>query len=656
MPSYTTSLKLLQPSTGEYPGSWGSEINTRMTSLVDAAVAGTTTVTMTAANVTLTNANGVADQAKSMFLVLQGSPGGSYEVIVPSASKLYFVTNSTGFAQTVKTSAGSGISVPNGASMTLRCDGTDVVAAQNYFASMTLGSALPVASGGTGAATFTANNVLLGNGTSALQVVAPGTAGNILTSNGTTWASSAPASAVSTISFGSTGLTPSTATSGAVSVAGTLATTNGGTGLTSFTSGGVVYASSTSALATGSGLVFDGSNLGIGTSSPIEKLAINQGNIYSLRTGGAKLRLADQNNEVSVESLPVGIASEMVFKTNTVEHMRIDKDGNLGIGTSSPGYKLSVNGDAAVLGQNTLRLQNSDNTNAYALQNAGATGSGNAYLSFVQSGVAERMRLDSSGSLGIGTNSPGAKLHVNGTGSTYIRVSSTNAGTGSGLFTANATNSYIIGAGAASGGSGLEFRDDTNSVTRMVLTSGGNFGIGTTTVEAKLHVSGNVGYTIPVTFAGAAGNAAWTTSFGSQAVNASILATDSVIGANIYSVSDERLKSNITPIPENAGLEFVKVVDPVSFDWKTDNSHDTGFIAQALMTKGYGHLVSAIPDGAMEEVTHEDGNVSPAGARFVVRYDSIVPILHAAIRDQQALIEALMARVTALEQACGAVL
>jgi hypothetical protein len=51
---------------------------------------------------------------------------------------------------------------------------------------------LPVASGGTGAATLTANNVLLGNGTSAVQVVAPGTAGNVLMSNGTTWSSATP--------------------------------------------------------------------------------------------------------------------------------------------------------------------------------------------------------------------------------------------------------------------------------------------------------------------------------------------------------------------------------------------------------------------------------------------------------------------------------
>lgn len=51
---------------------------------------------------------------------------------------------------------------------------------------------LPVGNGGTGATTLAANNVLLGNGTSALQAVAPSTSGNVLTSNGSTWTSAAP--------------------------------------------------------------------------------------------------------------------------------------------------------------------------------------------------------------------------------------------------------------------------------------------------------------------------------------------------------------------------------------------------------------------------------------------------------------------------------
>jgi hypothetical protein len=90
---------------------------------------------------------------------------------------------------------------------------------------------LPVANGGTGAATLTANNVLLGNGTSALQAVAPGTSGNVLTSDGTTWASTAlPAAGVTSFSAGTTGLTPNTGTTGAVTLGGTLAVANGGTG------------------------------------------------------------------------------------------------------------------------------------------------------------------------------------------------------------------------------------------------------------------------------------------------------------------------------------------------------------------------------------------------------------------------------------------
>jgi hypothetical protein len=56
--------------------------------------------------------------------------------------------------------------------------------------------AVAASSGGTGATTLTANNVILGNGTSAVQFVAPGTTGNVLTSNGTTWSSTAPSAAL----------------------------------------------------------------------------------------------------------------------------------------------------------------------------------------------------------------------------------------------------------------------------------------------------------------------------------------------------------------------------------------------------------------------------------------------------------------------------
>jgi hypothetical protein len=247
MASYTTSLRLVQPATGEYSGTWGTQVNNGLTALVDTSIAGAASITMTAANYTLSNANGAADESRAMFLVLGGTPGASFNVICPAVSKLYFVTNNTGFAQTVKTSAGTGISVPNGARAALRCDGTDVVAALNYFGSLTLGSALPVASGGTGAATFTANNVLLGNGTSAFQAVAPGATNNVLYSNGTTWVAGPlpSSSAVSSFSAGTTGFTPSTATTGAITLAGTLAVANGGTGQTTYTNGQLLIGNTT---------------------------------------------------------------------------------------------------------------------------------------------------------------------------------------------------------------------------------------------------------------------------------------------------------------------------------------------------------------------------------------------------------------------------
>lgn len=205
MASYTASLRLVQPADGA--PNWGATVNNGLTALVDTSVAGTASIVMTPADYTLSNNNGATDEARAMFLALSGSPGGTFDVIVPAVSKLYFVSNSTGHAQIVKTSAELlGTSVPNNSSMTLRCDGTNVVETLNYFGSLTLGSALPAASGGTGststtycslttnvtgilpvdnggtgAATLT--GVLKGNGTSAFTAatagtdfVAPGTA------------------------------------------------------------------------------------------------------------------------------------------------------------------------------------------------------------------------------------------------------------------------------------------------------------------------------------------------------------------------------------------------------------------------------------------------------------------------------------------------
>ena len=123
-------------------------------------------------------------------------------------------------------------------------NGTDIVAEN--------GASLKISYGGTGLTSYTAGDLPYYSSGNALSKLGIGTNGFVLTSNGSAPQWSAVTSvAVTTISFGTTGLTPATATGGAVTVAGTLATANGGTNLTSFTSGGAMYATSTSALTTG---------------------------------------------------------------------------------------------------------------------------------------------------------------------------------------------------------------------------------------------------------------------------------------------------------------------------------------------------------------------------------------------------------------------
>lgn len=140
--SYTPSLRLVLPVTGELVGEWGDTANAGLTELVDAAVAGTASVAMSDANYTLTVDNGATDEARRMFVVLTGSLTAQRNVVCPSVSKLYFVANNTSGGQSVvfKTNAGTGITVPNGEAMVLYCDGTNVVNAITYFASLDAGT------------------------------------------------------------------------------------------------------------------------------------------------------------------------------------------------------------------------------------------------------------------------------------------------------------------------------------------------------------------------------------------------------------------------------------------------------------------------------------------------------------------------------------
>lgn len=130
---YTTILKLALPVTGELSGSWGDVVNNNITSMVEQAVAGLATINSWSGNAhVLTTANGVSAESRCAMLVLTDTGTaltGAATVTCPANSKIYIVKNTCGQAATITTSGGSGVTIPNGDTSFVFCDGTNVVQA-----------------------------------------------------------------------------------------------------------------------------------------------------------------------------------------------------------------------------------------------------------------------------------------------------------------------------------------------------------------------------------------------------------------------------------------------------------------------------------------------------------------------------------------------
>lgn len=227
----TTLLKLALPVEGELDGTWGDVVNQSITELVDSAIAGATTISADS-DVTLTDTALAANQSRQAILLWTASGSTLRTITAPARSKTYVVINATGGSQSIKlvgTGPTTGITLVSGERCIAAWNGSDFVKVATSATTtgtvtsvggtgtvngitltgtvtstgnLTLGGALtgvslatqvtgtlPVTNGGTGTTSLAANSVLLGNGTSAVQEVAPGTTGNVLMSDGTTWSS-----------------------------------------------------------------------------------------------------------------------------------------------------------------------------------------------------------------------------------------------------------------------------------------------------------------------------------------------------------------------------------------------------------------------------------------------------------------------------------
>lgn len=158
MPStYSTSLKLELIQNGEQSGVWGQTTN-RNLSLIEQAVSGVLPLTLTGGDYTLTNLDGIPDEARNAVINCSGLLGAPANIIAPSVQKTYIVTNNTGANVTIKTSTGNGVTVLNTTSSLVYCDGT------NFFNAVTLNNVI-------GNQTISGNEVIGANVTAGGNVV-----------------------------------------------------------------------------------------------------------------------------------------------------------------------------------------------------------------------------------------------------------------------------------------------------------------------------------------------------------------------------------------------------------------------------------------------------------------------------------------------------
>jgi hypothetical protein len=222
---------------------------------------------------------------------------------------------------------------------------------------------------------------------------------------------------------------------------------------------------------------------------------LDSGTVPTARVSGAYTGITQTGTLTSFASTGIDDnATSTAITIDSGQRVRINNTTSTGHGNI---YNLIV-GNESSGGDSGILITAPNNENSYVSfgDSDGVPGliNYNHISDFLRTYVngSERMRITSAGLVGIGTSSPSKRLHVEGAGSTYALIKSTNAGSGTGLYFQNATSNYLIGAGSVSGGSELVFYDVTNSTERMRINSNGNVGIGTTLPSQALDVVGSI--------------------------------------------------------------------------------------------------------------------------------------------------------------------
>jgi hypothetical protein len=336
-----------------------------------------------------------------------------------------------------------------------------------------------------------------------------------------------------------------------------------------------------------------------------------------------------------------------------------DASGNVGIGTSSPAWKLDIAGTTgttrarvfSTTGAADFQAQNNGASFFLGIDNSAGVSTGTPYANYLfgtaaypmlfYTNASERMRIDSSGNVGIGISSPAVKLDVGGNG--QFTASSSQIS-----FIDSSNSNYKWSIQGTS--SAIRFYDNTAGAERMRIDSSGNLfvgcsttpGAGSATTGAELGASGvliacrnsSAGYTSYITNTTGSGLVQFfsnTTAVGSISTNGTT--------TSYNTSSDYRLKEDIAPMIN--ALNKVSQLKPVTYKWKANGTNSQGFIAHELQ--------AVVPDCVTGEKDAVDAEGNPVYQGIDTSF--LVATLTAAIQEQQAMIEELKAKVAALEAA-----
>ena len=373
-----------------------------------------------------------------------------------------------------------------------------------------------------------------------------------------------------------------------------------------------------------------GSNnkIGVATTSTDHQLTVNASAFdgIQLQSGGSDCGYLG----VNTDTVYVGAGSNLIFHTgnagltNGTERMRIDSSGNVGIGGSTITDSNLLNLQGSGASKNIGIVFNDTNTSKiFSIQNGGS-----ALKFFDYTASTERMRIDSSGNVGIGVSSPQAKLQLLDTDAVYLQW----------------TDSGNIAGRIGVNGSYMHFGlDGANGETeRMRIDSSGNLLVGTTSAIGP----GIIMVKSTATTTGCLGM--HNTNNGGSFIRFANAANNAVIGViqnnndnstSYLTTSDYRLKENVVEM--TGALDRINQLQPKRFNFIADETNTLvdGFLA---------HEVSDIVPEAIsgeKDAVDDEGNPDYQG----IDQSKLVPLLTKAIQEQQTIIDDLKSRIETLE-------